>query len=203
MLWWYQKTYSRLVHRGRPDWDSKRHEKLVLVKLVHPSIHRTSNMYTQCCQFQNCKRKIEVHYYDPFAKRRLKKIGPNNHGSYVSYFQSFPDSLTIGEVTKITAPCALYKYLSTKRWHSNIFLWEIISFLLGIINPLTLSSKDFWPVPTGPLWLSICFQDQALRSSVPETFNLLISKEPSVGAVYGRRLFCSFPFPWQKVDGLD
>jgi len=44
---------------------SKRHEKFVLVKLIRPSIHRTSNMYTQCCQFQNCKRKIEVHYYEP------------------------------------------------------------------------------------------------------------------------------------------
>ena len=44
---------------------SERHEKLVLVKLVRPLTHRTSNMYTQFYQFQNSKQKIEVHYYEP------------------------------------------------------------------------------------------------------------------------------------------
>ena len=52
----------------------------------------------------------------------------------------------------------------------RLFISEITSFLLGITNSLTSSSEDFWPIPTGPLWLTICFQDQALRLLVLGTY---------------------------------
>ena len=186
---------------------SEQHEKLVLVKLVRPLTHRTSDMYTQFYMvlewilylYSRVEVKDRSSLLQTIAKWRLRKIRPNDTTSWqlCQLLSSFPDSLTIGEVTnKITASCALYKHLSTKRYfiqtlfseNTSLFTWnhKSTNFTIG-----GLLANLHW----SPLTLYLFFQDQALRSSVLETFNLLISKESSVGIVCGEEIVLQFSFP--------
>ena len=65
---------------------SERHEKLVLVKLVHPVTHRTSDMYTQFYTilewilylYSRVEVKDRSSLLGTIAKQRLRKIRPNN-----------------------------------------------------------------------------------------------------------------------------
>ena len=53
-----------------------------------------------------------------------------------------------GYLTDNRSTYAIYALINEKVKDTQRLFSEITSFLLGIANPLTLSSEDFWPVPS-------------------------------------------------------